>query len=366
MTVVDWSKKFKPEYEATKTAIAKQDDYDRDWRQLIGELKSLMATGGFDGAKESALNTLRDKVKGRSNARVTEDEGILRAVGAWSDSSTGTVDAEAKKRAVSLKMLRHVYLQNKYGGRSVWIVNIPDTFTDWPSRFIATNASTVAKVKQLLASQNEHFSDQERRYIGSSTQHALAWCQKAGIVLASAAAGGDSTARTEARAMVSRWFAEPGLADATLDTHIATLAQGFRKIIAMLNKGNFTVTDWVPFRASNNADELDFLASEAFTFASNGEGMDVVYIESAFFSGNNVLSGQANWTRIIVHELTHLVCGTQDVNRGSTRYAWYGIGPHAGYPGSDCVRNAENWAFFAGDCGGAVSVGERTTALKII
>ncbi len=366
MTMVDWTKKFKKEYEATKNAMANQSDYDKDWRQLIGELKALMTATGFDVAKENALNTLRDKVTGRANARVTEDEGILKAVGAWTTGDTGTIDIKAKKLAVALKMLRHIYLQNKFGGRSVWVVNIPDDFTDWPSRYMTTNASTVGAAKRLLASKNEHFSDQERRYIGASTQHALAWCQKAGIVLSNAASSDDSPARTKARAKVSRWFAESGLVDATLNNYIATLDQGFKKIIAMLNRGNFTVTDWVPFRGSTDTDERNFLASEAFTFASNGEGMDVVYIESAFFGGDNVLSGQANWVRIIVHELSHLVCGTEDVNKGNTRYAWYGIGPHAGYPGSDCVKNAENWSFFAGDCADALSDSERTKALKII
>jgi hypothetical protein len=95
--------------------------------------------------------------------------------------------------------------------------------------------------------------------------------------------------------------------------------------------------------------------------------MDVVYIESSFFkNGGNVLAGQKNWTRIMVHELSHLVCGTTDVDNGNARYAWYGIGPHAGYPGSDCIRNAENWAFFAADCAGQLSDGERSQALTIV
>jgi hypothetical protein len=363
--MVDWNKKFKSEYDAAKGEIAKNGDYDRSWRPLVRKLELLMGADGFDGSKDGALNDLRVQVTGRSNARTTEDEGILRAVGAWTVANTGAVDADSKKRAAALKLLRHVYLQNKYGNRRVWVVNIPEDFTDWPSRYLATNAGTVGRVKQLLASSNEHFSDRRRRLLGASTQHAMAWCQKAGIVLAGAA-GSQGTARDQAREKVSRWFAEPGLPDNTLNTYIATLSQGFKNLIAMLNRGNFTVTDWVPFRGTTNADELDFLNSEAFTFASNGEGMDVVYIESAFFNGNNVLNGQANWTRIIIHELSHLVLGTEDVVNGQARYAWYGIGPHAGYPGSDCIRNAENWAFFAADCGGVLTQGNLTEALRII
>jgi hypothetical protein len=65
-----------------------------------------------------------------------------------------------------------------------------------------------------------------------------------------------------------------------------------------------------------------------------------------------------------VHELSHLVCGTHDVNDGQSRYAWSGIGPHAGYPSAETIRNADNWAFFAADCAGALTAGQRETALR--
>ena len=67
----------------------------------------------------------------------------------------------------------------------------------------------------------------------------------------------------------------------------------------------------------------------------------------------------------MLHELTHLVCGTTDVENGDSRYAWYGIGPHAGYPGAECVTNADNWAFFAADCAGVLTDGQRNSALRI-
>jgi hypothetical protein len=362
----DWNKKFKTEYDAAKQVIAKNSSYERTWQPLVRKLDTLLGTEGFDGASEEALAELRRKITdGPSQTKVTEDKGILQAAGAWTDTDTGTLDVEAKRRAASLKFLRHVYLQNKFGNRRVWVLSLPEDFTDWPTRYLDANASTAGAVKLLLKTSNEHFSHQQRRYIGNSTQQALAWCHKAGITLASAAKGEGGP--NPARDMVKRWFAESGLNEATVNSYISTLNKGFKDIIATLNKGHFVVTDWVPFRGTSDADELDFLNSEAFTFRSNAEGMDVVYVESSFFaSGGNVLNGQANWTRIIVHELSHLVCGTLDVNNGQARYAWYGIGPHAGYPGSDCIRNAENWAFFAADCAGALSEGERNTALKII
>jgi hypothetical protein len=370
--MVDWSNKFINEYRVARASVAKSDDFEKAWQPLVARLEKLMGEDGFDAAEEPALYDLRSHItKGPSQTRHSEDKGILQAVKAWTEGEAGTIELGAKKRAASLKFLRHVYLQNKAGNRRVWIFSLPVEFTDWPSRFLETHASTAGAAKRLLVSKGEHFNDQQRRYLGNSTQQAMAWCQKASVLLANAATAVGSSAqpeRAKARDMVRRWFAETGLSDATLETHIATLSKGFKDIIATLNRGHFVVTDWVPFRGTTDADEAGFLASEAFTFRNRHEGMDVVYIESNFFTDDpgGVVHGQANWTRIIVHELSHLVCGTVDVKNGQDRYAWYGIGPHAGYPISDCVRNADNWAFFAADCGGALTDAERNKALKVI
>lgn len=370
---IDWDSKFKVEYDTVKATLAGTGEFAADWRDLVRSLHQLMGAGGFDAGKENALGQLRLKVsKGPSQTTVGEDQGILQAAGAWVESGAGTLTAAAKKRAAALKFLRHVYLQNKAGNRKVWVFALPTAWTNWPTRHVAAAGTTVGAVKTMLLASSEHFSDQQKRFLGNATQESLAWCQKVGIVLANARAtaspGVASPVRDNAVAMVRRWFADPAVDASTLATMIGTLDTGFKKIIAMLNKGNFIVTDWVPFRGTNDVDEAGFLASEAFTFGGNHEGLDVVYIESNFFVDNpgNVIAGQANWTRIMVHELTHLVCNTDDVQNGQTRYAWYGIGPHAGYPGAQCVKNADNWAFFAADCGGALTDGQRAAALKII
>jgi len=370
---IDWDSKFKTEYDAVKATLASTGEFGADWRDLIRSLHQLMGDGGFDAAKENYLGQLRLKVvKGASQTTITEDRGMLEAAGAWTEGSGGTLTAVQKKRVAALKFLRHVYLQNKAGNRKVWVLSLPTAINNWPTRHVSASGTTVGAVKTILASSGEHFSDQQKRYIGSAAQNSLAWCQKASIVLANAKAapttGTSNPVRAGAITMVRRWFADAGTDGAALATMIDTLDTGFKKMIAMLNKGNFIVTDWVPFRGTTDVDEAGYLASEAFTFGNNHEGMDVVYVESNFFVDNpgNVIAGQGNWTRIMVHELTHLVCGTADVKNGRTRYAWYGIGPHAGYPGSQCIRNADNWAFFAADCAGALTDGSRATALKII
>ena len=362
---------FKSQYDAARATLAQQNEFERGFRPLLLRLQKLLGVSGFDAGQESALEELRAAlVKGPSQTQLTEDKGILQAVSAWTDGDTGTVAAAAKERAGALKFLRHMYLLNKAGSRKVWIHSLPTAFHHWAAKHLLDNAGTVAAVKQLLREDAEHFSEQQKRYLANSTLQAMAWSQKAGALLATAAGGsaGPNPARDAGRAMVKRWFAEPGLPEATLDVFIGKLATGFKAVIAQLGKGNFVCTDWVPFRNSSDADEIDYRNAEAFTFASFGEGMDVVYIESNFFVDNpgNVLPGQTNWTRIVLHELTHLVCGTTDVPAGSdSRYAWYGIGPHAGYPGSDCITNADNWAFFAADCAGALTDGQRASALRI-
>ena len=365
--MVDWNRKFRSEYDAARLALADGGAFDPAWQPVVEQLGALMAFDGFDVAREDALSQLRRRiVECQDGARGDEDAGLLQAAGIDARADAAALTPDAKKRVAGLKLLRHVYLQSRAGNRRVWIVSLPGEFTNWPSRQFADEAGNVARVRQLLTSHSEHFNDEQRRWLGAATQHGLGWCQRAGMVLANAALPASGPARDVARAAVRRWFAEDGLPEAALDLLVGTLSRGFKDIVAMLGRGHFVITDWVPFRASTNADESDFLSTEAFAFRARGEGLDVVYVESAFFDdlAGNVLRGQANWTRILVHELSHLVCGTHDVNNGQSRYAWCGIGPHAGHPHGDTIRNADNWAFFAADCAGALTAGQREMALR--
>jgi hypothetical protein len=366
----NWDQKFKAEYDYARAKLIGDDGFAREWRPLVARLRKLMSDAGFDAGEAAALDELRVKSRqGASQTRVAEDAGFLKAVNAWTGSPTGTVSDEARLRVAALKLLSHVYLLNKAGDRKVWIHSLPKEFTEWATDAFWNVGTNSAGVCTLLKTRDEQFSEQQKRYLANSVQQSLAWCQKTGIVLANAASSstGANAARTTARAQVSRWFAEPGLSDATLDTYIATLAAGFKKVIATLNRGHFLLTDWVPLRNASVQADIDFLLSEAFTFAGNGEGLDVVYIEKSFFTrdAGGVVHDQKNWTRIVVHELTHLAAGTDDVTNGDVRYAHYGIGPHSGFPGSDAVQNADSWAFFAADCAGVLTDSERAKALRI-
>lgn len=369
--MVDWNRKFRSEYDAAREALAAADAFDPDWQPVVTQLASMMGHDGFDVGRADALDELRRRAtQGADATRVDEADGLLRA--AAPIGTGGLVPEDARRRAAAIKLLHHVHLESRSGSRGVWIVSLPSAFTNWPSAQFVDEAASVAGARKLLAACHEHFDTAQRRWLGVATLQGLGWCQRAAIVLADArrARGGAQAqrpgGREEARAVVRRWFAEPAASEAAVDRLVATLTRGFKDIVASLNRGRFVITDWVPFRAANGAAESEFLRAEAFAFRAHGEGMDVVYVEGAFFDdiAGNVLRGQPNWTRILVHELSHLVCGTQDVNDGQPRYAWSGIGPHAGYPSAATIRNADNWAFFAADCAGALTAGQRETALR--
>lgn len=372
----DWNKKFKAEYDYARSFLQNGAKFDKSWQDLVKRLGELMDPQGFNAGQAAALDDLRKYVKHGEKGLIgyktaTEDEGILRAVGQWDASGAGSVESLAKMRAAALKLLRHVYLLNRSGNRKVWLVNLPKAFNEWPSDDLNARAGTQIAARILLRSDDQIFSHEQSKQLATSAQTALAWCQKTTMVLAAAAQAVEGKGGAKAVAalqIVRRWFADPGTSITDLGTYIGKLSTGFKAIIATLGRGHLVLTDWVPLRTASTQDDLDFLGSEAFTFAGNGEGMDVVYIERAFFNDSygNVLPPSKNWTRILVHELTHLVCNTEDVNIGQTRYAHYGIGPHAGFPGSAAIRNADSWAFFCTDCGGVLTDGERAHALKII
>lgn len=372
----DWSKKFKAEYDWNRVFLQGDGHFAEDWRPLVRKLALLMAPTGFDAGRADALGELRKKVTQGEAAlighkTVTEDKGLLSAVDGWTASGEVVLESRQKSRAAALKLLRHTYLLNRSGNRKVWLVSLPNAFREWPSDDLNARAHTDIQARVLLRSDDEIFSVDDKKHLAAAAQHALAWCQKACIVLANAgkAAGGKGGDRNvSALHLVQRWFADPATSVVDLDAAIATLTQGFKAIIGVLNRGELVLTDWVPLRNASTDADLSFLWSEAFTFRSRHEGMDVVYIERSFFGHDpgGVVHGQKNWVRVLVHELTHLVCGTEDVEIGRKRYAHYGIGPHAGFPGSAAIRNADSWAFFAADCASVLTDGERHKALKIV
>jgi len=280
----------------------------------------------------------------------------------WSDKPTANLDADARQRAAALKFLQHVYLLRKRGSHKVWIHSLPNDFQQWASE--ALKAGTIDAVKRLLKADKERFSEEAKKHLSDATQHGLKWCHKTLMVLTSAASGSKKS-QDASLAIVKRWFAEASTSEKELAGIITRLTAGFKTITSTISRGQIVYTDFPSLRGATTADEQGLLNSEAFVWGLSGrEKLDVVYIENEFFGNQNVLSGQVNWTRILIHELSHLVCGTDDVEPGP-RYSWYGIAPNPSFPAADAVKNADSWAFFAADCGGALSEGDRKKALVV-
>ncbi|MEN9868186.1 MAG: hypothetical protein RL748_3776 [Pseudomonadota bacterium] len=97
-----------------------------------------------------------------------------------------------------------------------------------------------------------------------------------------------------------------------------------------------------------------------------GDSLDVIYIGRGFFEKNNdILQGPKYWARVILHELSHLLCRTDDLCCGDiTRYANRGIFPHEGFPARAAIKNADSWAMFGADCAMALTASERRQALR--
>lgn len=366
---LDWTYNFAWQYNYAKGWLADVQQFAPDWQKNMLELQKLMGETGFDPSVAGTLDRLRAKIDSGTSENRCADAGknILYAVKAGDARQHAVLAMECKMRAAALKFLQHVYLMEFAGERCVWVHSLPKEFGHWASMYMHHKANTTGAAQALLATRDEHFSDEQKRSLAGATVHALAWAQRTGMVLSNAASAEAADAREEARDLVRRWFCPSGTTEVDLEKAIGILGGGFKAIVACLTQGRFILTDWVPFRGARVPPESNWLGSEAFTFPNRAEGFDVVYIEQAFFSRQgDVIKGRRNWIRVLIHELSHLVCNTRDIPAGEDgRYAWYGIGPHAGFPLADAIRNADSWAFFAADCAAVLSDAERRLALRI-
>lgn len=349
---------FSDEFRAAYVALD-AGGFAPGWENLADELADLCDGGGPHDSYAASLEALR-KAAGRiaKGGKTGEHENLLAATDEY-DVAKGALavpfSADARKRAAALKVMRHLSLLRRRGGQQVWVLSLANGFTDWPSTALA--GADVASLKKLLGDTSEPFSRSDKKHMAEASQEAMKWVQKTLMALASAA-GTDKKAAA-ARALVSRWFGDANTSAADIDAAVATLSAGFKRIQAVLAAGKLLLTDHPEVRNATAGDNKNFWRSEAFVKGAR-EDMDVVYIESAFFTRNNTLTGLKNWARILVHELTHRETGTVD-----KRYSWKGLRPDAGsFPMADALVNADSWAFFCVDAAGALTHSERLTALK--
>lgn len=312
---------FSDEFAQTSAAL-KAGTVNPDWSHLINELKRVFATDGPSTNGASALETLRKRVKqgekrgllGFGKKLDSEADGILSATGDFdykNPTETTSITNQTRAKAAALKLLRHLYLMRRRGGHKVWICSLPASFSHWPSKKLEN--SQIITLQAQLNDVTQRFSDSDKNHLANACQEANKWVHKTLILLANALASkGSANSRNQARTVAKRWFDDGSLSDMQMNALLAELQAGFKKIAAKLGSGHLVLTDHPEYRGQSLEN------SEAFVWPLAGrERLEVVYIEAAFFSNNNLLKDLKNWTRILVHELTHLDLGSAD-----NAYAW--------------------------------------------
>lgn len=306
-------------------------------------LKKVLGESGPDETCVGLLNDFRLVAK-----KTGEAATIMRAAGLDPAAKTGVPPAQGLKKAALLKFLRHLHLAGARGSQKLWVFSTPVAYRKYPQDQVAADGTSFAKLKTCLDDVTEVFSDETKGRLSEATQLGLSWCQAAQSVLASAA--------TDAAAMVKvkRWFAESGTSATDLAQTIASVLAGFKKMTNTMNGSTFVITDMPKDRANP-----DKTLTEAYIFTLI-EKPKTVYVEKAFFENYDVSvlhDMKKNWARIIVHEVSHIDAATVD-----NSYAWQGIGVGTSLTAAKAAVNADTWAFFAADCGGALTAGDITRA----
>ena len=324
----------------------KSTDYpgSGDWVPVISDSRQLVVEGGYNVEKYKASEALRKRVEAADKKNVKPASTMLTAAGVTSLPSSGTksIPAGVANRVAALEMLRHLWLIKKSGSHKLWVLSLPESYRDWPAADLA--GKTFDGIGARLNDDTSHFSVDDRKHLSQATQNGLKWVQKAMTVAASPGKKGNLD-------IIKRWFADENSTDEDMLAAAATLNAGLKKIAAVIKSTFLLITD-MPLDRGNAAKA----STNAFVFS--GEKIDVIYVEAAFFSNADMFKDLKNWTRIVVHELSHRACKTAD-NR--YRHNKAGLKPAAADPNftaAKALNNADSWAMFCMDCSGEMVAGD--------
>ena len=337
------SSPFSDAYADVVAGLASRDfSTEKAWADTLKRARKLCAADGFD-VGEAALPGDFRKTLAKAAAKGTTEAASLFAFAGENLSGTGAnpvIGTDLAKRLGALKVIRHTWLLKRFGGHRVWCVGVPPAYREWPA--VALKGDLPAAVAKLTDT-TDRFTAEDRKHLGDASQKALAWVHKAMMV-----AGDMKKKRNFER--VARWFADATSTDNDVVAMGATLNAGLKKLAATLKSGRLVCTDHVAARGTP-----DFDGVEAFVW---GDRLDVVYIENEFFGSFNTLSGLVNWTRIVIHELTH-----RELNTDDHAYEHQGMAPKK-IGAAKALDNADSWAWFCVDCGGALTEAQITAALS--
>lgn len=333
---------FDSAYVETRNGLASDKfSSDGDWKKIIENARKLVRPDGLDAGKSSAVSDLR-KLLSKAGSGPSEAAAYYKGAGE-SISGTGAgagVGTDLAKRLAAIKTLRHMYMLKKAGSHKVWVLAIPKSFTDWPHEALKGGLGTVTA---KLVDKDEHFSINDRKNLAHASQEGLKWVHKAMAVAS-------QTRKDKNFEKVARWFADSDSKDSDVKEMANTLNMGLKKVASMLKSGSLIYTDSVSERGTD-----ENAGTEAFVW---GDKIDVVYIEEEFFGTQNTLTGLTNWARIVVHEITHREVDTKD-----HAYEHQGMAPKK-ITAARAIENADSWAWFCADCGGALTDNQIKNALE--
>lgn len=329
--------------------------YDQEYKLV----QDVLRTASFAAPQQTVMNSLSGilqdegpqhnlggKLDQLRRVMSGKDEGkeILETCGI-TPGSNQPPGADAVKKVAAMKFLRHLHMMRKSGSQEVWVYASPKAYTNYTWDEIATAGASTTALQARLNQKDEVFSFQIKSRLAEATREGMVWVSKTLILLALAKSG-----KARAKSMVDRWFA-PATADYA--AAVEKLTNGFKAIQNTLSANNVVITDHPPDRSVANT-------TEAYVYSSLRPR--AIYIEKALMKNYDISvlhDMKKNWTRVIVHECSHLDVATDD----DGGYAYRGIKPEK-ITAALAIKNADNWAFFAADCAGALTNGERLRALE--
>lgn len=318
----------------------KSTDYPTtgDWKSVVEDARLLVVPEGFNVEKYKACETIRKQVATAQKKNVKPAATMLTAAGVTSLPSSGSksIPAGVAKRVAALESLRHLWLLKKSGSHKLWVLSLPESYRDWPAADLA--GKDYDAIGARLNDETSHFSADDRKHLSQATQHGLNWIQKAMIVAA-------SPEKPKHLKIINRWFADANSKKADMVLAGAALDAGLKKMTACIKSSFLLIADMPK-------DRSDPATANTNAFVFSDEKIDVIYVEPAFFGPNDMFKGLKNWTRIVVHELTHRMVKTKDYRY---RHHSAGLKPDAGdanFTAAQALANADSWAMFCMDCAG--------------
>lgn len=324
----------------------KSTDYPTtgDWKTVVEDARLLVVAEGYNVEKYKACEAIRKRVNVAEKKNVKAAATMLTAAGVTSLPSAGgkSIPAGVAKRVAALETLRHLWLLKKSGSHKLWVLSLPESYRDWPAADLAGKDYDGIGVR--LNDATSHFSVDDRKHLSQATQHGLNWIHKAQIVAA-------SPDKKKNLVILKRWFADANSTDADMKIVGAALDAGLKKMVTCIKSSFLLIADMPK-------DRSDPATANTNAFVFSNEKIDVIYVEPAFFGPHDMFKGLKNWTRIVVHELTHRMVKTKDHRY---RHHSAGLKPDAGdanFTAAKALENADSWAMFCMDCAGQMVQGD--------